>query len=48
MNKKANMTEIWFPRFIATYNTDSGQKYSDTFNIPYILHRKEQFFKKLS
>jgi CTP:phosphocholine cytidylyltransferase-like protein len=46
VNKKANMTEIWFPRFIATYNTDSGQKCSDTFNIPYIFHRKEQFLKK--
>ena len=27
------------------YKTDSGQKYSDTFNFPYIFHIKLQFFQ---
>jgi hypothetical protein len=27
---------------------DSGQKYSDASNIPYIFHKKQQFFKNIS
>jgi hypothetical protein len=28
--------------------TDSGQKYSDASNIPYIFHIKQPFFKNIS
>jgi hypothetical protein len=27
---------------------DSGQKYSDASNIPYIFHKKQQFLKNIS
>ena len=46
MNKKANMTEIWFPRFIATYNTDSGQNGIQTLSIfPIYFIEKNNFSK---
>ena len=37
MTKKVNSDKV-----------DSGQKYSDASNIPYIFHKKQQFFKNIS
>ena len=37
MTKKVNSDKV-----------DSGQKYSDTSNIPYIFHKKQQFLKNIS
>ena len=37
MTKKVNSDKL-----------DSGQKYSDASNIPYIFHKKQQFLKNIS
>jgi hypothetical protein len=38
----------FFYRRLKLKATDSGQKYSDASNIPYIFHIKHQFFKNIS